>query len=306
MPRSASSGPGPSGVPLMFFSKRNPPPPALSRRPGREVHGAGRSEASPLARPNRRRERRRIFRRVASKARRREETEHRGSDGPRSDTARGRGPLGPQSPGEGTLYRHGLRLAEGSEVLDLPVTVLLGDGYRRWPARKQGGAASRRQRTAPRAGGPPVRLPPPGADPGVLRRSAGCYRTGIRPCLPGSSPPRLARGSPRERRPSHRGPGGPPLQRPFGVWTSLRLDAGEQVLQFGADGNTAVVVTSSRVIGFSAPLSSVDQLRLPQDESVEKFQVRGNQATVVTRRRALGFSAITGKWHAVDRFYLGR
>ncbi len=30
-------------------------------------------------------------------------------------------------PQEGTLYRHGLRLAEGSEVLDLPVTVLLGE-----------------------------------------------------------------------------------------------------------------------------------------------------------------------------------
>ena len=93
---------------------------------------------------------------------------------------------------------------------------------------------------------------------------------------------------------------------PFGVWTSIRLDAGEQVLQHGADGNTAVVVTSSRTIGFSAPLNAVDQLRLPQDEGVEKFQVGGNLATVVTRQRALGFSALTGKWHAVDRFYLGR
>ncbi len=30
-------------------------------------------------------------------------------------------------PREDALYRHGLRLAEGSEILDLPVTVLLGE-----------------------------------------------------------------------------------------------------------------------------------------------------------------------------------
>ncbi len=93
---------------------------------------------------------------------------------------------------------------------------------------------------------------------------------------------------------------------PFGVWTSIRLDAGERILQHGADGNVAVVVTSSRAIGFSGTLNAVDQLRLPQDESVEQFQVGGNVGTVVTRQRALGFSALTGRWHAVDRFYLGR
>ncbi len=93
---------------------------------------------------------------------------------------------------------------------------------------------------------------------------------------------------------------------PFGVWTSIRLDAGERILQRGADGNVAVVVTSSRAVGFSGILNAVDQLRLPQDEGVEHFQVGGNLGTVLTRQRALGFSALTGKWHAVDRFYLGR
>jgi hypothetical protein len=93
---------------------------------------------------------------------------------------------------------------------------------------------------------------------------------------------------------------------PFGVWTSIRLDAGERILQHGAEGNVAAVVTSSRAIGFSGTLNAVDQLRLPQDENVEHFQVGGNLATVLTRQRALGFSALTGRWHAVDRFYLGR
>jgi hypothetical protein len=39
---------------------------------------------------------------------------------------------------------------------------------------------------------------------------------------------------------------------PAGVWTSVRLDAGERILQRGADGNVAAVVTSLRAIGFSA------------------------------------------------------
>jgi hypothetical protein len=34
--------------------------------------------------------------------------------------------------------------------------------------------------------------------------------------------------------------------------------------------------------------------------------VEGNLAAILTRQRALGFSAFTGKWQAVERFYLGR
>ena len=37
-----------------------------------------------------------------------------------------------------------------------------------------------------------------------------------------------------------------------GVWTSVRLDAGERILQRGANGNVAAVVTSLRATGFSA------------------------------------------------------
>lgn len=36
-----------------------------------------------------------------------------------------------------------------------------------------------------------------------------------------------------------------------GVWTSVRLDAGDRILQRGADGNVAAVM-SLRAIGFSA------------------------------------------------------
>jgi hypothetical protein len=93
---------------------------------------------------------------------------------------------------------------------------------------------------------------------------------------------------------------------PHGAWTSIRLDAGERILHRGAEGNVAAAVTSSRAIGFSGPLNAVDELRLPQDESVEQFMVEGNLAAILTRQRALGFSAFTGKWQAVERFYLGR
>lgn len=91
-----------------------------------------------------------------------------------------------------------------------------------------------------------------------------------------------------------------------GQWVSIRLDAGERVLQRGADGNVAVVVTSQRAIGFSAPFAVAQEFTLVEEETLEAFKVEGNMATVVTRRRAYGFSALTGKWSAIDRFQLGK
>lgn len=91
-----------------------------------------------------------------------------------------------------------------------------------------------------------------------------------------------------------------------GQWTSVRLDAGERILQRGADGNVAAVVTSQRAIGFSAALNSAHEVRLPEDETLEAFKVEGNMANFVTRRRAYGFSAFTGRWAILDRFQLGK
>ena len=91
-----------------------------------------------------------------------------------------------------------------------------------------------------------------------------------------------------------------------GQWVSIRLDAGERILQRGADGNVAVVVTSQRAIGFSAPFAVAQEFALVEEETLEAFKVEGNMATVVTRRRAYGFSALTGKWSAIDRFQLGK
>lgn len=91
-----------------------------------------------------------------------------------------------------------------------------------------------------------------------------------------------------------------------GQWTSVRLEAGERILQRGADGNVAAVVTSQRAIGFSAPLNVAQELRVPEEENVETFKVEGNMANFVTRRRAYGFSAFTGTWATIDRFQLGK
>jgi hypothetical protein len=91
-----------------------------------------------------------------------------------------------------------------------------------------------------------------------------------------------------------------------GVWTSVRLDAGERILQRGADTNVAAVITNQRAIGFSAMLNLIHEIRLPDDETLESFKVQGNVATALTRRRALGFSAVTGKWADVERFQPGR
>lgn len=91
-----------------------------------------------------------------------------------------------------------------------------------------------------------------------------------------------------------------------GQWTSVRLDAGERILNRGADGNVAAVITSRRAIGFSAALNTAQEFGLPEEETLEAFKVEGNQANFVTRRRVYGFSAYTGKWAVLDRFQLGR
>ncbi|HWT82550.1 MAG TPA: hypothetical protein VN648_27510 [Candidatus Methylomirabilis sp.] len=91
-----------------------------------------------------------------------------------------------------------------------------------------------------------------------------------------------------------------------GVWTSIRLSSGERLLQSGADGNVAAVVTSERAIGFSAVLNATHEIRVTDDETLENFKVEGNVVTLLTKRRAIGFSADTGKWADVDRFQPGR
>jgi len=91
-----------------------------------------------------------------------------------------------------------------------------------------------------------------------------------------------------------------------GQWTSVRLEAGERILQRGADGNVAAVVTSQRAIGFSAALNVAQEVRVSEEENLETFKVEGNMANFVTRRRAYGFSAFTGTWATIDRFQLGK
>jgi hypothetical protein len=93
---------------------------------------------------------------------------------------------------------------------------------------------------------------------------------------------------------------------PTGQWIPVRLDPGEQVLQRGADGNVAAVVTSLRAIGFSGPLGVMDEIRLTDEDTLDTLRVEGNIATVLTKRRALGFSAITARWVGVDRAFPGR
>ncbi len=57
---------------------------------------------------------------------------------------------------ESALYRHGIRLAEGSEVLDLPVTVLLGEWLQKMARMedKTARASSRPVRRAPARSAP--------------------------------------------------------------------------------------------------------------------------------------------------------
>jgi hypothetical protein len=91
-----------------------------------------------------------------------------------------------------------------------------------------------------------------------------------------------------------------------GQWTAVRLEAGERILQRGADGNVAAILTSQRAIGFSAALNVVQEVRVSEEETLETFKVEGNMANFVTRRRAYGFSAFTGAWASIDRFQLGK
>ncbi len=78
----------------------------------------------------------------------------------------------------------------------------------------------------------------------------------------------------------------------------------EEVLSEKSDGNVAVVVTNSRVLGFSALTDKWDAVRLMMNEELVDVQVKGNVATVETMRKVLGFSARSGTWVETD-FGLG-
>ncbi len=91
-----------------------------------------------------------------------------------------------------------------------------------------------------------------------------------------------------------------------GTWTSVRLGAGERILNQGADGNVAAVLTSERLIGFSALLNTTHEIRITPDENPDQFKVEGNLAILLTKFRVLGFSAETGKWSESQRYQPGR
>lgn len=89
-----------------------------------------------------------------------------------------------------------------------------------------------------------------------------------------------------------------------GTWTSVRLEAGERVLQRGTGDNVALIVTDLRAVGFSSLLSVAVEMpiRAGGEDTVEAVVAVGNAASVLTRRHVYGFSAITGRWAAQERF----
>jgi hypothetical protein len=89
-----------------------------------------------------------------------------------------------------------------------------------------------------------------------------------------------------------------------GTWTSVRLEAGERVLQRATGENVALAVTDTRAVAFSALLSVAAEIPIKagSEDAVEVVAARGNAASVLTRRHAYGFSAVTGQWAAVQRF----
>lgn len=89
-----------------------------------------------------------------------------------------------------------------------------------------------------------------------------------------------------------------------GTWTSVRLEAGERVLNQGTGDNVAVVVTDLRAVGFSSLLSVAADIpiRASGEDTVEAVVTSGNAASLLTRRHVYGFSAFTGRWAAQDRF----
>jgi hypothetical protein len=89
-----------------------------------------------------------------------------------------------------------------------------------------------------------------------------------------------------------------------GTWTSVRLEAGERVLNRGTGDNVALVVTDLRAVAFSSPLSVAAQIpiRAGSEDAVEAVVTTGNAASVLTRRHAYGFSALTGQWAEIERF----
>ena len=89
-----------------------------------------------------------------------------------------------------------------------------------------------------------------------------------------------------------------------GTWTSVRLEAGERVINRGTGDNVALVVTDLRAVAFSSLLSVAADIpiRAGGEDTVEVVVITGNGASVLTRRHAYGFSAFTGRWVVAERF----
>jgi hypothetical protein len=76
----------------------------------------------------------------------------------------------------------------------------------------------------------------------------------------------------------------------------VNLAAGEQVLLMEAHGVNALVITSTRLLGFSGQVQRWSEQRLDLNEKVQDRKVMPRLILVRTEKRVFGFQGPSGRW----------
>lgn len=82
----------------------------------------------------------------------------------------------------------------------------------------------------------------------------------------------------------------------LGRFDELKLSAQERVIDYVVADRAAVVVTNQRYLGYGAFPSAWQGLRVIAGEKVKRLEAEGATALVVTSDRVLTFSGRNGSW----------
>lgn len=88
---------------------------------------------------------------------------------------------------------------------------------------------------------------------------------------------------------------------PFSRFDKLELSDQETVQATTESLAVALVVTSSRVLGYGARTPTWRTVKLKRDEQVQKIEAQDFGGLVVTNQRVLSYNGNNGAWATIDR-----
>jgi len=86
------------------------------------------------------------------------------------------------------------------------------------------------------------------------------------------------------------------FQETLAHWTSEDLGTSERVQDVRAQGHLAVVVTTERLLGYSAFMNGFHAIALQGDERIQGIEHTGDAILIKTSRRTLMFRSRMADW----------